>query len=164
VGQIRKPDKEVMIDMFHAVDRILEAEWNQATSVAHKKKVAEMETWFISGFCTGLRGEEMLLIELAGTANSLCNITSAKNAHFLFVIIGRTKGNQMSGVVFAIPCAPVTEGTHLRPGRWVKRLVEIIHSSGQRTGQLFARRLRVSKMHEFANDSFTVLKKVTSYD
>jgi hypothetical protein len=101
----------------------------------------------------------MLLIELAGTANSLCNMTRAKNAHFLFVILGRTKGNQMSGAVFAIPCAPV-EGTHLRPGRWVNRLVEIIHSSGRRTGRLFARRLRVSKMHEFANDFFTVLEKV----
>jgi hypothetical protein len=160
VGQIRKPDKEVTIDVFHAADRILEAEWNQATSVAQKKKVAEMGTWFIGGFCTGLRGEEMLLIELAGTANSLCNMTRAKNAHFLFVILGRTKGNQMSGAVFAIPCAPVTEGTHLRPGRWVKRLVGIIHSSGRRTGRLFARRLRVSKMHEFANDFFTVLEKV----
>jgi hypothetical protein len=54
VGQIRKPDKEVTIDVFHAADGILEAEWNQATSVTQKKKVAEMGTWFIGGFCTGL--------------------------------------------------------------------------------------------------------------
>jgi hypothetical protein len=81
------PDKEVTIDVFPAADRILEAEWNQATSVAQKKRVnkrvAEMGTWFIGGFCTGLRGEEMLLIEVAGTANSLCNMTRAKNGHFL---------------------------------------------------------------------------------
>jgi hypothetical protein len=121
VGQIRKPDKEVTIDVIYAADRILEAEWNQATSVVHKKKVAKMGAWIIGGFCTGLRGEGMLLIELAGTATSLCNMNKAKNTHFLFVILGRTKGNQMSGAVFAIPCAPVTEGTRLRPGRWVKR-------------------------------------------
>jgi hypothetical protein len=30
-----------------------------------------------------------------------------------------------------VPCAPVLEGTHLRPVCWVKRLVEIIHGSGQ---------------------------------
>jgi hypothetical protein len=96
----------VTIDVIHAADQILEAEWNQATSVVHKKKVAEMGAWIIGGFCTGLRGEEMLLIELAGTANSLCNMNKAKNAHFLFVILGRTKGDQMSGAVFAIPCAP----------------------------------------------------------
>jgi hypothetical protein len=52
------------------------------------------------------------------------------------------------------------EGTHLRPGHWVKRLVELIHISGRRTGRLFSRRLRVSKMHEYANDFFTVLEKV----
>jgi hypothetical protein len=44
VGQIRKPDKEVTIEVIHAADRILEAEWNQATSAVHKKKVAEMGT------------------------------------------------------------------------------------------------------------------------
>jgi hypothetical protein len=160
VGQIRKPDKKVTIDVIHAANRILEAEWNQATCVVHKKKVAEMGAWIIGGFCTGLRGEEMLLIELAGTANSLCNMNKAKNAHFQFVILGRTKGNKMSGAVFAIPRAPVTEGTHLRSGRWVNRLVELIHISGRRTGRLFSRRLRVSKMHEYANDFFTVLEKV----
>jgi hypothetical protein len=159
VGQIRKPDKEV-IEVIHAADRILEAEWNQAKSAVHKKKVAEMGAWMIGGFCTGLRGEEVLLIELAGTASSLVNMTKTKNAHFLFVILWRTKGNQTSGAVFAIPCAPVTEGTHLRPGRWVKHPVELIHSSGRRTGRLFVRRLRVAKMHEYANDFFTVLEKV----
>jgi hypothetical protein len=102
----------------------------------------------------------MLLIELAGTANSLCNMNKTKNAHFIFIILGRTKGNQMSGATFAIPCAPVTEGTHLRPGCWVKHLVDLLHISGRRTGRLFSRRLRVSKMHEYANDFFTVLEKV----
>jgi hypothetical protein len=58
VGQIRKPDKEVTIDVIHAADRILEAEWIQATSVVHKKQVTEMGTWIIGSFCTGLRGEE----------------------------------------------------------------------------------------------------------
>jgi hypothetical protein len=160
VGQIRKPDKEVTIDVIHAIDRILELEWNQATSIAHKKRIAEMGAWIIGGFCTGLRGEEMLRIELAGTANSLVNMSKEKDAHFLFVILGRTKGNQVSGATFGIPCAPITEGTHLRPGRWVKRLVNNLHASGKRSGRLFQRRLRVAKLHEFENDFFTVLEKV----
>jgi hypothetical protein len=74
VGQIRKPDKEFTIDVIHAVDRILESEWEQARRADDKKRIAEMGTWFLGGFCTGLRGEEMLLIELAGLANSLAHM------------------------------------------------------------------------------------------
>jgi hypothetical protein len=88
------------------------------------------------------------------------NMNDEKNAHFLFVILGRTKGNQLSGAKFAVPCAPITEGTHLRPGRWVKRLVDLLQVFGRKTGRLFARRLRVTKLHEFENDFFTVLEKV----
>jgi hypothetical protein len=125
-----------------------------------------MGAWFIVGFCTGLRGEEMVLLEVAGTANSLVNMNNANDAHFLFVILGRTKGNQLTGATFAIPFAPITEGTHLRPGRWVKQLVDVLHATGKGHGRLFARRLRVPKLHEFENDFFAVLEKVqaTSYN
>jgi hypothetical protein len=40
-----------------------------------------MGAWFIGGFCTGLRGEEMLLIELAGTANSLIHVERPRACH-----------------------------------------------------------------------------------
>jgi hypothetical protein len=55
----------------------------------------------------------MLLIELAGTANSLSNMEDKKDAHFLFTILGQTKGYQHSEAKFDVPCAPVTKGTHL---------------------------------------------------
>jgi hypothetical protein len=138
VGQVRKPDKEFTINVIHAVDRILEIEWGNARRSDEKKRIAEMGAWFIGGFCTGLRQEEMLLIELAGTATSLAHMTDVKNAHFVFVVSGRTKANQTTGAKFGLPCAPVTEGTHLRPGRWVKGLVENMQGSGCRGGRLFS--------------------------
>jgi len=65
---------------------------------AVRKKVAEIGTWFIGVFCSGMRGEEMILVELAGTANSLRFFTDPANlAHFCFVVAGRTKGNWLSG-------------------------------------------------------------------
>jgi hypothetical protein len=43
----------------------------------------------------------------------------------------------------------------------VKRLVETIHTSGQRLGRLFSRRLAMTiEMHEFEDEFFTVLGKV----
>jgi hypothetical protein len=160
VGQVRKPDRVLTIDIIHEVDRILESNWENARSAEERKRLAEMGAWFIGGLCTGLRGEEMLLIELAGTANSLIHLGDQKNAHFVYVISGRTKGDQTSGAKFGVPCCPVTAGTHLRPGRWVKRLVDVIHAKGRYSGRLFNRRLKIAKLQEFENDFFTLLEKV----
>ena len=102
----------------------------------------------------------MLQIKLAGTANSLTHLNDEVNAHFKFIVLGRTKGNQLSGAKFGVPCVPVTAGTHLRPERWVKRLVNTLHSMGKQLGRLFSWRLATPKMHEFENDFFTVLEKV----
>jgi hypothetical protein len=57
VGQIRKADKEMSIEVLHAVDHILEDQWTGAGSESKKKRIAEMGVWFVGGFCTGLRGE-----------------------------------------------------------------------------------------------------------
>jgi hypothetical protein len=69
----------------------LEAEWRQARLPAQKRQVADMGTWFIVGFCSGLRGEEMLLIELAGTAQDLAFLSDVACPHFILVVSGRTK-------------------------------------------------------------------------
>jgi hypothetical protein len=95
VGQAWKPDRVLTIDIIHAVDRILENEWEHARRTEEQKCIAEMGAWFIGGFCTGLRGEEMLLIKLAGTANNLKHMTDDKNAHFVFVISGSIKGSSL---------------------------------------------------------------------
>jgi hypothetical protein len=97
---------------------------------------------------------------LAGMANSLLHMDDVKNAHFLFLVSGCTKANQLSGAKFGAPCAPFTEGTHLRPSRWVKRLVNNIEGSGRVGGRLFSRKLVQTKLMEFENDFFTILEKV----
>jgi hypothetical protein len=75
-----------------------------------------MGALFVGGFCMGLRGEEVLNIELAGMANSLKHLEDEVNPHFKFILLGRTKGNQLSGAKFGVPCLPVTTGTNLHPG------------------------------------------------
>jgi hypothetical protein len=150
------------MEVFHAIDKILDLEWQIARLPEQKKKIREMGAWFIRCFCADLCGEEMIMLKLAGTANSLVNMSNGKDAHLLFVILGCTKRNQLWGATFAIPCAPVTEGAHLRPGPWVKPLVAVLHSTGKRSGKLFGRRLWVPKLHEFENAFFTVLEKFQS--
>ena len=110
VGEVKKQDEAITIEILHAINNLLEADWRKYRSNnVIRKKVAEMGTWYIVGFCTGMRGEEMVLIELAGTRNSLEDLTE-KNGSFKVVISGRTKGNQFSGSKFSFPCVNVTKG------------------------------------------------------
>jgi hypothetical protein len=160
VGEIKRQDEPITIDVLHSIESILETEWRRTNDPISRKRTAEMGAWLIGGFCTGMRGEEMLLIEYAGTAKSVEKLNDPREPHFTFVVSGRTKGNQLSGAKFGVPCVGTTEGTHLQPGKWVKRLVEIKQAAGARGGRLFARRLSPSKMFEFANDFFVLLERV----
>jgi hypothetical protein len=160
VGEIKKQDWPIPIDALHAVDKILEEEWSRATTLTGQKRIAEMGVWYTSGFTSGLRGEEMLIIELAGTANSLKYLEDPVLPSYELMVLGTTKANRLSGAKFGIPCVAVTEGTNLRPGRWIKRLVEIIHHQGRKRGRLFERKLRPARMCEFEDDFFSVLERV----
>jgi hypothetical protein len=162
VGEVRHQDEPITIEVLHELDRILEAEWRQAKLPALKRQVAEMGTWFIVGFCSGLRGEEMLLIELAGTARDLVFLADEVCPHFILVVSGRTKGNQLSGAKFGVPIAARTEGTNLLPGKWIQRLVEIMTAKNDTRGRLFRRNLSPTRLFEFEFDFFRLLREVQS--
>jgi hypothetical protein len=126
VGEVRHQDEPITIEVLHALERILEAKWQQAKLPALKRQVAEMGTWFIVGFCSGLRGEGMLLVKLAGTAGDLVFLADVVCPHFILVVSGWTKGNQLSGAKLGVPIAARTEGTNLLPGKWIQRLIEFM--------------------------------------
>ena len=93
VGVDKRQDEVITIEVLHACDKVLDREWRRCDTLMAKQVVAKMDTWFVAGFCTGLRGEEMLLIEYKGTAKSLEYLRASKHPHFSFAILGRTKGN-----------------------------------------------------------------------
>jgi hypothetical protein len=67
----------------------------------------------------GLRGEEKLLIKLAGTAKNMKHLRDRHLPHFphfVFIVSGQqtSKGNQLSGSKFSMilpPCGSMMEGT-----------------------------------------------------
>jgi hypothetical protein len=104
----------------------------------------------------------MLLIDIFGTAKSAekCMKKDSPDPHFKFVIIGRTKGIQEDGHKFAIPCVKESQGTHLRPGIWLERLLCVKKEMGQLHGKLFKRNLRKAKLCEFEDDFYRVIERV----
>jgi hypothetical protein len=159
VGELKKQDEPISIDVLKTAEGILEMEWSRARTPAQKKRVAEMGVWYIVGFCSGLRGEEMVLIERAGTVNSLTHLTE-EEPWFKVVISGPTKGNQLSGSKFAIPIVGTTQGSNLQPGKWIKRLAGILKDEGSKNGRLFTRRLNPPRLFEFEEDFYRVLEKI----
>jgi hypothetical protein len=159
VGELKKQDEPISIEVLKAIELMLELEWSQAIKPEQRKRVAEMGVWFIGGFCSGLRGEEMILIERAGTINSLSHLED-EEPWFKFVISGPTKGNQLSGSKFAVPIVGTTSGSHLQPGKWLKRLATILQKEGSKNGRLFTRRLNPPRLFEFEKDFYRVLEKI----
>ena len=163
VGEVVKQDWPIPIKVIMYIDKELNELWETLTDSQEKLKIAQLAVWFICGFCTGLRGEEMLMIELAGTADRLRFLETPVNAdepYFELRIRGRTKSVQMSGSNFGLPCVAVTGHSKLQPGRWIKRLVQTIHAQGRRTGRLFERKLRIPRLVEFEDDWFSILEHV----
>lgn len=160
VGEVVKQDWPVPIEVMQYIDRVLNKAWNLETDPEARKKIAEMGAWYIMGFCVGLRGEEMLLIELAGTAASLRFLQQEVDPHFLIRLKGRTKGQHISGKGFEVPCIGTTGVSKLKPGRWVRRLVELVQSEGRTTGKLFQRDLKVPRLLEFEEDFLDILVSV----
>jgi hypothetical protein len=153
VGEIRRQDKALSIDMLMALNAALESRWLDSADHDVRRRVAEMGTWFNGGVCTGLRGEEMVLIESRGTAKSVDKwMSQAVDPFFMLVVTGRTKRNRLPGAKFSVPCVKITEGTSLKPGKRVGRLVAEMRRAGIRTGRLFQRKLDPPRMGEWEND------------
>jgi hypothetical protein len=76
----------------------------------------------------------MLLIELAGTATQLSFLRESTDPHFVIVVSGPTKGNQLSGSKFGVPIVGTTSGSYLKPGKWIERLVTIRTARGDTKG------------------------------
>jgi hypothetical protein len=101
----------------------------------------------------------MSLIEEAGTRKSMHNLNSALS-YFSVCINGRTKGQQVSGSKFFVPCVEKTNGTGLEPGLWTQRLIDLRKEMKMTGGRLLQRNLTPPRLAEFEEDFYTVLEKV----
>ena len=165
VGDYRKQDEPITIEILHAVDKILEREWDYVKGSLDKhleraKRISEMGVRFNGGFCMSARGEEMILIEFAGTAESLKFLLDKEEPFYCLVVTGRTKGVQLSGHKIKVPIVATSAGTNIRGGRWIRRLVYLKHNLKEGKGRLFQRKGNPPQLREFEDDFYGLLEKV----
>ena len=167
VGEVVKQDEPVSIEVLLKIEELLEAKWERATTDEEREAIATMGAWFMGCFCTGIRGEEALRIELAGTAKSLENLEPGRHPipYFLFAINGRTKMNQDAGAKAWLPCAGTTGYSKLKPGKWVSRLVDLLRFKNRTNGFLFSKHHGgKSKLQDFADEFYSLLEAVQEGD
>jgi len=145
VGETVIRDEPVTIELLQAIESYLHEKWREANqqvpvNMHRLLKIAQQGTWYTAGFCSALRGEEMVMMELAGTRSSIKFLSKPLGTlkpHFDLVVAGRTKGCRISGAKFKIPICGTTEFSKIRPGIWITRLCSILTRQGRTHGYLF---------------------------
>jgi hypothetical protein len=101
VGEIRRQDEALSIGVLMALNAALESRWLDSADPDIRRRVAEMGAWFNWGVCTGLRGEEMVRIEFAGTAKSVDKwMPRAVDPFVMLVVTGRTKEKNWMSIIY----------------------------------------------------------------
>ena len=62
-GEVVRQDKPITIEVLLASLKYLEARWRSCLPGQERLDISRMGAWFALGFCTALRGEEMLIVE-----------------------------------------------------------------------------------------------------
>ena len=172
VGEIVMRDEPVSIHLMKALDFHLESKWNDLSAAPNPNlhllsRLATQGAWFFGGFCSGLRGEEMLLLEFNGTNKSLRYLDQYppdQCSHFELVVSGRTKGQRLSGSKFSIPVAGTTTKSYLRPGLWMKRYCSLMTQQGKNDGFLFdVGNADDSKLSDFHDIFYEPLEELQEY-
>jgi len=169
VGETVIRDEPLTMEHVTAIEKLLHDNWNRAIeqqprSTKQLIRIAQQGVWYLAGLCSALRGEEMPMMELVGTRNSikcLSRPTGDLKPHFDLVVAGNTKGNQLSGAKFKIPVCALTEHSNLRPGIWMTRLCSLLAEKGRAKGHLFGSSdERIPKLDDFNDMFYEVLEEL----
>jgi hypothetical protein len=134
VGELLVQDTAISIEILHAVQTNLEDDWSRCDTMVDRLRVAELGFIFVVGFCTGLRGEELMMIDLAGCLKHQSEALAHKTPHVVIALWGRFKG--VKGEAYHLMPVVQKTATGLRPGDWFERLLSVLKEAGLRNGKV----------------------------
>jgi hypothetical protein len=94
MGDVVRSDFAVTSQIIKALLSTLNEEWEDAASWKTRTEIAEMAFVLVTGFCCGLRGEEIPKIDLAGLLKYLeVGKLDTEHPHVVVPLLGRIKGD-----------------------------------------------------------------------
>jgi hypothetical protein len=136
MGDKVRQDVGVSIELMHELMKRYDERWLRAgADRVQQKRILFPALFCVVAFCCALRGEEVPMMSLSGTANHLNEGLQHRNQHVVVALVGRFK-NETSEQCHLMPLVVVT-ATGMEPGKWVRRMVEWYAEVGITTGWVF---------------------------
>jgi hypothetical protein len=159
VGQMLVQDLAISIEVILAVQNYLEEQWNLARSLSEKRAVSELGVIFVICFCLGLRGEEMLLVDIAGCRKHMLETRTHATPHVIVALWGRFK-QQPGECHHLMPLVDKT-ASGLRPGDWLVRLLDTMEREGITNGKLLqGKRGEAVRLSKYAEGFYSSLEHI----
>jgi hypothetical protein len=143
VGERRKQDAALSIDLMLALQTSLESDWVAATTSGEKealRNIAEHGAFYLFLYCGSLRGFEGTKVKLADLRRQIVAPGTPQadlyGAHIGLPLTGRFKARSQHIQDILIPIAYET-ASHLRPGIWAERLVSVLLEENITSGWAF---------------------------
>jgi hypothetical protein len=66
MGEEVRSDYALNVQVLHTILANLDVQWSETPSVARRKEIIEIAFFLVMTFCLGLRGEEVVKLDIAG--------------------------------------------------------------------------------------------------
>lgn len=167
VGERRKQDVAISIDLMVALQSSLENEWNKFFPVADRismRKIAEHGAYYLFLYCGSLRGFEGTKVKLSDLRRQIVAPGTPQadmfGPHIGLPLSGRFKARSQHAQEILIPIAYET-ASKLQPGIWAERLVKVLSDENITTGWAFQSDTNEQlKMSHFEDDFYERLLSI----
>jgi hypothetical protein len=119
--------------------RALNEEWKDSTTWEGRAKIVEMAFVLVTGYCCGLRGEEIVKIDLAGLLKYLeIGSLDIEHPHLIVPLIGRIKGETGERYHMMVLARETKSG--IQAGIWEDRIARVNKERKRERGPVFRTR------------------------
>jgi hypothetical protein len=135
----------------------LDLEWEASTAVRERKRIADVGFLLSSGFLCGLRGEEIMKIDLSSVIKYLeVGGRHPTCPHVIVALLGRLKGE--TGERYHMMVMARVSRSGIDGGVWADRVAEVNIGSGRRKGYMFTR--GKERQAKIANFESKLIKRI----
>jgi hypothetical protein len=149
MGDVVRQDRAVSVDVMRALMEEFEKDWKVVTERGGENEEVEKilfpALFAIVAYVVALRGEEVPLMDVAGTRNHFSKaINTVPNedgetmAHVVIALLGRFKGEKGEKHHYMVSVIKTKSG--LEPAKWVGRMLKWYHDKGVTNGPVFRKR------------------------
>jgi hypothetical protein len=137
MGEEVRSDYALSIHVVHKILWHLDQEWLEARTIEMRKEVVEIAMFLVTGFGLGLRGEEVVKLDIAGFLTYFeAGRDHGVHPHVMVPLLGRFKGE--TGERWHL--LPIVWKTRsgIEVGLWATRLVESLRERRRVNGFVFS--------------------------